>query len=222
MRGSLDVVVWRLIWVLIVTIFLIPKNSHQEISSDIESWTKAIENRDVIRVLTFLATPIKDSYDGVKKADRLQQLLTSIEEYYEQIVKNESSQVDHVGAFEKLYTFHAESVFLMPPEEATHGYKWFSDRGSRTVTPVSDKSYFYFESAATGFYSVDKGLRELRHFIEDILPVLHDLGHTPGDTLKLKFLAAEFLILAKVQKPAKSMKSTGEAILKFYETWIRE
>lgn len=209
---------YPIIVVLTVSLVLIEANG----GSDIESWTEAIEKRDVIRVLILLATPVKYSHDGVKKAKELQQLLTPIEEYYEEIVKNESSQVDHVGAFEKLYTFHAETVFLMPPEEATNGYKWFSDRNSKIVTPVSDKSYFHFESALTGFATVDTGLRELRHFIEGILPVLHDLGHTPGDTLKLKFLAAEFLGLAKVQKPVDMMRATENAILKFYETWVKD
>lgn len=189
--------------------------------SSIDDWTAALQNHDRSQVFSLLMTPYSLSEHAYNQSMRLEALLTPITGYYEEIISNKT-YVDHVGAFEKLYTFFADSMFLLPPHETETADKWLEERMSYRVTPVSANAFLSLHAAHENLTLVRKSLSRMQEFVADALPVLHDLGHTASETKKLKELAARFLALTKFGSGHEYCDQATKALLSFFETWERE
>lgn len=181
-------------------------------------WTTAIRNHDTLKVTALLMTPVSLSDKAYNKSITLETLLSGITSYYMEIISNKT-YVDHVGAFEKLYTFFADSMFLLPPPEVKMADTWFTERQSYTVTPVPATAFMWLDAAHGNMTRVGNNLSRIQELVAEILPVLHDLGHTDRDTKKLKCLAARFLDLAIIPPASEFCRQTKNAIHEFNMTW---
>lgn len=200
---------------------VVPQSRITKLMDMSDQWTSALRAHDKLKVAILLSKPYDFADGAYNKSLIVEELLIQIRSYYQQILSNET-YVDHVGAFEKLYTFYADSMFLLPPSETVFAIKWFTVRLNYSITPVSAASFGHFDAANGNMTLVQRELSRIQEFVKHALPVLHDLGHTERDTQRLKQIAAHFVAISQVTHPSDLCIHAKASIFNFYETWSTE